>query len=198
VASIKLDNVEKVFASGHVAARGLTLEVADGEFLGLVGPSGCGKSTILRIVAGLETPTHGRVFLGDRDVTGLPPQERDLAMVFQNYALYPHKTVRDNLAFGLRMRKVRPEVIPERVAKAARALSLDAFLERKPGQLSGGQRQRVALGRPIVREPRAFLLDDPFSNLDAQLRVQTRAELAPLHRHLGATMLYVTHDQEDR
>jgi multiple sugar transport system ATP-binding protein len=197
MASIKLDNVDKRFANGQVAARAIHLEVADGEFLVLVGPSGCGKSTLLRIVAGLESPTGGRVFLGGRDVTDLPPQERDLAMVFQNYALYPHKSVRDNLAFGLRMRRVAPGVIAERVEQVARTLGVEQFLDRKPGQLSGGQRQRVALGRAIVRQPQAFLLDEPLSNLDAKLRVQTRAELARLHRQLGATMLHVTHDQEE-
>jgi multiple sugar transport system ATP-binding protein len=197
MASIKLDNVDKVFANGHVAARGINLEVADGEFVVLVGPSGCGKSTILRMVAGLETPTGGRVLLGDRDVTGLPPQERDLAMVFQSYALYPHKTVRDNLAFGLRMRRTPSGVIAQRVERVARALGIEGFLDRKPGQLSGGQRQRVALGRAIVREPQAFLFDEPLSNLDPQLRGQARTELARLHRQLGATMLYVTHDQEE-
>jgi multiple sugar transport system ATP-binding protein len=197
MASIKLDNVDKVFPNGHVAARGINLEVADGEFVVLVGPSGCGKSTLLRIVAGLETPTGGSVLLGDRDVTGLPPQERDLAMVFQNYALYPHKTVRDNLAFGLRMRRTGPGEIARRVDRVARTLGIEAFLDRKPGQLSGGQRQRVALGRAIVREPQAFLLDEPLSNLDPQLRGQARTELARLHRQLRATMLYVTHDQEE-
>jgi multiple sugar transport system ATP-binding protein len=197
MASIKLENVEKVYSNGQVAVRGLHLEVADGEFLVLVGPSGCGKSTVLRIVAGLESPTGGRVFLGERDVTRLPPQERDLAMVFQNYALYPHKTVRDNLAFALRLRRTKRGVVAERVERVARTLGLEGFLDRKPGQLSGGQRQRVALGRAIVREPKAFLLDEPLSNLDAQLRVQTRTELVRMHRQLRATMLYVTHDQEE-
>jgi multiple sugar transport system ATP-binding protein len=197
MASIKLENLDKVFPNGQVAARGIHLEIADGEFTVLVGPSGCGKSTVLRIVAGLETPTGGRVFLDGRDVTGLPAQERDLAMVFQNYALYPHKTVRDNLAFGLRMRRVPPSVIASRVEQVAQTLGIDQYLDRKPGQLSGGQRQRVALGRAIVRQPKAFLLDEPLSNLDAKLRVQTRAELARLHRQLGATMLHVTHDQEE-
>src|SRR5262245_2701693 len=197
MAAIRLDKVEKVYPNGHVAARGLDLEAADGELLVLVGPSGCGKSTALRLVAGLETPTRGRVLIGGRDVTALPPQERDLAMVFQNYALYPHKTVRQNLEFGLLMRKASAPVIAERVARVAASLGIDAYLDRKPGQLSGGQRQRVALGRAIVREPQAFLLDEPLSNLDARLRVETRAELARLHRRLGAMMLYVTHDQEE-
>jgi multiple sugar transport system ATP-binding protein len=180
-----------------VAISDLDLAVTDGELVVLVGPSGCGKSTALRIVAGLETPTHGRVFLGEQDVTDLPPQDRNVAMVFQNYALYPHKSVRENLAFGLRMRGVAHNVIAERVERVAATLSLVPFLDRKPAQLSGGQRQRVALGRAIVREPRAFLLDEPLSNLDVKLRVETRAELARLHRDLGATMLYVTHDQEE-
>jgi multiple sugar transport system ATP-binding protein len=197
MASINLDGVDKVYPNGHVAARGLDLEVADGEFLVMVGPSGCGKSTALRMVAGLETPTRGRILIGDRDVTARPPQERDLAMVFQNYALYPHMTARQNLEFGLRMRGTGPAARAERVGRVARALGIEPLLDRKPGQMSGGQRQRVALGRAIVREPQAFLLDEPLSNLDARLRVETRAELARLHRRLRATMLYVTHDQEE-
>ena len=197
MASVRLQGIHKTYPNGHVAVRGIDLEIADGELVVLVGPSGCGKSTVLRTIAGLEAPTQGRVFIGDRDVTNLPPQDRDVAMVFQNYALYPHKTVRDNLAFGLRMRGVRSELIVERVQRVARTLELDQVLDRRPAQLSGGQRQRVALGRAIVREPKAFLLDEPLSNLDAKLRVQTRAELARLHRQLGATMLYVTHDQEE-
>lgn len=197
MAAIKLEHIHKTYPGGHVAVRGLDLEIADGELLVLVGPSGCGKSTVLRLVAGLETPTQGRVFLGEQDVTDLPPQDRDLAMVFQNYALYPHKSVRENLAFGLRMRGVHRDLITKRVERVAKTLGLESFLDRKPVQLSGGQRQRVALGRAIVREPQAFLLDEPLSNLDVQLRVETRAELARLHRRLAATMLYVTHDQEE-
>jgi multiple sugar transport system ATP-binding protein len=197
MAAIRLEGVEKVYPNGHVATRGLDLEIADGEFLVLVGPSGCGKSTALRLVAGLETPTRGRILIGEQDVTALPPQERDLAMVFQSYALYPHKTVRQNLEFGLRVRRTDPAVIARRVEEVAKVLGIEALLERRPGQLSGGQRQRVALGRAMVRQPRAFLLDEPLSNLDARLRVQTRAELARMHRQLGATMLYVTHDQEE-
>lgn len=197
MAAIRLEDLYKTYPGGHAAVSGLDLEIADGELVVLVGPSGCGKSTALRIVAGLETPTRGRVFLGEQDVTKHPPQDRDLAMVFQNYALYPHKSVRENLAFGLRMRGVRSELIAERVEQAAKTLGIESLLERKPAQLSGGQRQRVALGRALVREPRAFLLDEPLSNLDAQLRAETRAELARLHRRLGATMLYVTHDQEE-
>ena len=197
MASIHLEKVWKTYPNGHVAARGVDLDIADGEFMVLVGPSGCGKSTALRMIAGLETPSEGRVMIGDRDVTALPPQERDVAMVFQSYALYPHMTVRENLAFGLRMRGATAPAIAERVEGAARALGLESVLGRKPGQLSGGQRQRVALGRAIVREPLVFLFDEPLSNLDAKLRLETRAELARLHRRLAATMVYVTHDQEE-
>jgi multiple sugar transport system ATP-binding protein len=197
MASVRLAGVEKVYPNGHVAARGLDIEIADGEFMVLVGPSGCGKSTALRMIAGLETPTAGRVLIGDRDVTEVPPQERDIAMVFQSYALYPHMTVRENLAFGLRMRGAAKPAIAERVQHVARPLGLDAVLDRKPSQLSGGQRQRVALGRAMVRDPKVFLFDEPLSNLDAKLRVETRAELARLHRRLRATIVYVTHDQEE-
>jgi multiple sugar transport system ATP-binding protein len=197
MASVTLEGIRKTYPNGHVAARDLNLQIADGEFMVLVGPSGCGKSTALRVIAGLETPSGGRVLIGDKDVTGLPPQERDIAMVFQNYALYPHMTVRQNLGFGLRMRGADAAVIAERVVKVAQALLLDQVLDRKPGQLSGGQRQRVALGRAMVREPQAFLFDEPLSNLDAKLRVETRAELARLHRRLEATIVYVTHDQEE-
>jgi len=196
MASIALQAVSKTFP-GHTAVREATLEVADGELLVLVGPSGCGKSTVLRLVAGLETPSAGRIVIGGHDVTALPPQRRDVAMVFQSYALYPHKTVRDNLAFGLRVRGAAPAVIAARVAATAAALGIDALLDRRPGQLSGGQRQRAALGRALVREPQAFLLDEPLSNLDPVLRLETRTELALLHRRLGATMIYVTHDQEE-
>jgi multiple sugar transport system ATP-binding protein len=197
MSSIRLEGVEKTYPNGHMAAKGLDLEIRDGEFMVLVGPSGCGKSTALRMIAGLETPTAGRILIGDRDVTMLPPQERDIAMVFQTYALYPHMTVRENLAFGLRMRGATREITEGRVQEAARALGLEAVLGRRPAQLSGGQRQRVALGRAIVREPKAFLFDEPLSNLDAKLRVETRAELARLHRRLAATVVYVTHDQEE-
>ena len=197
MASVRLEGVKKTYPNGHVAAQGLDLEIPDGEFMVLVGPSGCGKSTALRMVAGLETPTGGRILIGDRDVTALPPQKRDIAMVFQTYALYPHMTVRDNLGFGLRMRGAGKADINKRVEEAARALALEPVLDRKPAQLSGGQRQRVALGRAIVREPKVFLFDEPLSNLDAKLRVETRAELARLHRHLRATIVYVTHDQEE-
>ena len=197
MASVRLAGVEKVYPNGHVAARGLDIDIADGEFMVLVGPSGCGKSTALRMIAGLETPTAGRVLIGDRDVTEVPPQERDIAMVFQSYALYPHMTVRENLAFGLRMRGATRSAIAERVEAVAQALGLTAVLDRKPSQLSGGQRQRVALGRAMVRDPQVFLFDEPLSNLDAKLRVETRAELARLHRRLKATIVYVTHDQEE-
>jgi multiple sugar transport system ATP-binding protein len=197
MASVRLEGVTKTYPNGHVAANGLDLEIRDGEFMVLVGPSGCGKSTALRMIAGLETPTSGRITIGDRDVTSLQPQDRDIAMVFQTYALYPHMTVGENLAFGLRMRGTRREAIEPRVKEAARALGLESVLDRRPAQLSGGQRQRVALGRAIVREPKVFLFDEPLSNLDAKLRVETRAELARLHRRLGATVVYVTHDQEE-
>jgi multiple sugar transport system ATP-binding protein len=195
MASVSLEHVEKVYPNGFIASRDLTLDIADGEFLVLVGPSGSGKSTVLRMIAGLETPTRGSIHIDDRDVTHLPPQERDVAMVFQSYALYPHMTVRENMAFGLRLRKHPNAEVKRRVSEVAESLGLAALLDRKPAQLSGGQRQRVALGRAIVREPCAFLFDEPLSNLDAKLRVETRAELSRLHRRLGATMIYVTHDQ---
>jgi multiple sugar transport system ATP-binding protein len=197
VAAIALRQVSKIFANGQVAAREITLDVADGELLVLVGPSGSGKSTVLRLIAGLDTPTTGEVLIGGRSMTVVAPQHRDLAMVFQNYALYPHKTVRENLAFGLRVRRVATPEIDARVRTTAATLGIESLLDRTPAQLSGGQRQRVALGRAIVREPKAFLLDEPLSNLDPQSRLATRAELAVLHRRLGATMVYVTHDQEE-
>lgn len=197
MARIALEHVDKTYPNGYVAARDLSLEIADGELLVLVGPSGSGKSTVLRMMAGLEQVTAGAIRIGDRDVTDLPPQQRDVAMVFQNYALYPHMTVRENLGFGLMIRKQPRDVIDRRVQAVAASLGLDALLDRKPAQLSGGQRQRVALGRAIVREPLAFLFDEPLSNLDAQLRVETRVELSRLHRKLGATMVYVTHDQSE-
>ena len=197
MASIELRGVSRVFPDGRSGVRDLSLTIADGELLVLVGPSGSGKSTALRLIAGLDSPTAGQILIDGRDVTGVPPQERDLAMVFQSYALYPHMTVRDNLAFGLRMRRAAPAVIDARVRQTAAALGLTPLLDRKPAQLSGGERQRVALGRAIVREPRGFLLDEPLSNLDPLLRASTRAELALLHRRLAATMVYVTHDQEE-
>jgi ABC-type sugar transport system ATPase subunit len=197
VATIALAAVRKVYPNGFVAAADLDLTIDDGELMVLVGPSGCGKSTILRMIAGLESPTEGRILIGGRDVTELEPRERDVAMVFQSYALYPHMTVRDNLAFGIRMRGAAAGVIAERVAAVSTMLGLEQVLDRKPGQLSGGQRQRVALGRAIAREPQAFLFDEPLSNLDARLRVETRAELVRLHQRLGTTGVYVTHDQEE-
>ena len=197
MASIRLEAIHKSWPGGPTALEGVDLAVADRELLVLVGPSGCGKSTALRLVAGLETPTRGRIWIGERDVTDLSPGDRDVAMVFQSYALYPHKSVRDNLAFGLRMRSADREEIARRVSSVAQRLALEDVLDRRPAQLSGGQRQRVALGRALVREPQAFLLDEPLSNLDARLRTETRAELARIQRALGATMLYVTHDQEE-
>jgi multiple sugar transport system ATP-binding protein len=197
VASLSLKGVSKTYPNGRPAVRDLTLDIEDGELLVLVGPSGSGKSTVLRLIAGLETPSSGQVVIDGRNVTGVAPQDRDLAMVFQNYALYPHKSVRENLAFGLRVRRVAPAEIEARVQATAALLDIDTLLDRKPGQLSGGQQQRVALGRAIVRNPNAFLLDEPLSNLDPLLRAATRAELALLHRRLAATMVYVTHDQEE-
>lgn len=197
MAGIRLEKVRKVYPDGTVALHGLDLAIADGELLVVVGPSGCGKTTLLRVIAGLETPTSGKVYIGSRDVTDLSPQQRDLAMVFQTYALYPHKTVRQNLEFGLRVRGIAANVIAERVQQVVATLDLADVLDRRPWQLSGGQRQRVALGRAIARQPQAFLLDEPLSNLDARLRVRTRTELVRIHRHLGATMVFVTHDQEE-
>jgi multiple sugar transport system ATP-binding protein len=197
MARIRVEDLHKTYPNGHVAARGIDLEIADGELVVLVGASGCGKSTTLRAIAGLESPTRGAIWIGDRDVTRVRVQDRDLAMVFQSYALYPHKTVRRNLAFALEVRRIPRTTIDARIAEVSRVLGIEDLLERKPAQLSGGQRQRVALGRAIIREPAAFLFDEPLSNLDARLRAQTRAELARLHRRLGATMVYVTHDQEE-
>ncbi len=193
--AIHLNGVSKVYEGGVTAVDDVSLEVRDGEFMVLVGPSGCGKSTLLRMIAGLERVSSGQVAIGDRDVTHVAPPDRDIAMVFQNYALYPHKTVRENLAFGLKQRKAPKALIDERVADAARMLGLEEMLQRKPSQLSGGQRQRVAIGRAMVREPSAFLLDEPLSNLDAKLRTTMRGELARLHERLGITTVYVTHDQ---
>ena len=178
MAEIVLDNVSKVFSGGVVAVDGVSLTIGSGEFLVLVGPSGCGKSTLLRMIAGLEEVTAGTISIGERDVTELPPRNRDIAMVFQSYALYPHMTVRQNLGYGLKVRKTPKHEIAERVARAAELLGLDELLDRKPAALSGGQRQRVAMGRAIVREPKAFLMDEPLSNLDAKLRVSMRAQLA--------------------
>lgn len=194
MASVKLQHLTKRFRD-VVAVNDLTLTVRDREFLVLVGPSGCGKTTALRMIAGLEEITEGEIYIGDRLVNDLIPKDRDIAMVFQNYALYPHMTVYDNMAFGLKMRRVPKERIRAEVDRAASILGLGNLLQRKPKQLSGGQRQRVALGRAIVRRPQVFLMDEPLSNLDAKLRVQTRAELIRLHRELGITTVYVTHDQ---
>jgi multiple sugar transport system ATP-binding protein len=195
VAEIVLDNVSKVFSGGVTAVDGVSLTIGSGEFLVLVGPSGCGKSTLLRMIAGLEEATTGTISIGDRDVTDLPPRSRDIAMVFQSYALYPHMTVRQNLGYGLKVRKTPKREVAERVERAAKLLGLDQLLDRKPAALSGGQRQRVAMGRAIVREPKAFLMDEPLSNLDAKLRVSMRAQLAALHGRLETTTIYVTHDQ---
>jgi multiple sugar transport system ATP-binding protein len=195
MAKIVLDGVSKVFGSDVIAVNNVSLEIGDGEFMVLVGPSGCGKSTILRILAGLEEVTAGEVIIGDTQVTDLPPKERDVAMVFQNYALYPHMTVEQNLGFGLRLRKTPKVELKRRVDDVATILGLDPLMQRKPGELSGGQRQRVAMGRAMVREPQAFLMDEPLSNLDAKLRVQMRAQLALLHDRLATTTIYVTHDQ---
>src|SRR5581483_781250 len=195
MAEIVLDNVTKVFAGGVVAVDGVSLAIGSGEFLVLVGPSGCGKSTLLRMIAGLEETSEGTVSIGGRDVTDLPPRERDIAMVFQSYALYPHMTVRANLGYGLKVRKTPKREIEERVATVAELLGLESLLDRRPAALSGGQRQRVAMGRAIVRHPAAFLMDEPLSNLDAKLRVSMRAQLAALHARLDTTTIYVTHDQ---
>ncbi len=195
MAGIHLDDLHKTYAGDVRAVKGVSLDIADGEFVVLVGPSGCGKSTLLRMVAGLETITEGTLKIGDRVVNNLEPADRDIAMVFQNYALYPHMTVYDNLAYGLRNRRVPKEEIDRRVREAATMLEIAPFLDRKPRALSGGQRQRVAMGRALVREPAAFLFDEPLSNLDAKLRVQMRVEIKQLQRRLGTTSLYVTHDQ---
>jgi multiple sugar transport system ATP-binding protein len=195
VSGIQLDQVTKVYPNGVRAVRSLSLEIAEGEFVVLVGPSGCGKSTLLRMIAGLEEVTNGEISIGGVDVTDKPPQQRDIAMVFQNYALYPHMTVKENLAYGLKLRRMPKKEWLTRVHDVARTLGLDELLNRKPSALSGGQRQRVAMGRAIVREPKAFLMDEPLSNLDAKLRVSMRAELARLHERLGVTTVYVTHDQ---
>ncbi|MBD2508909.1 ABC transporter ATP-binding protein [Nostoc muscorum FACHB-395] len=194
MANVRLEDIKRRF-NNVTAIEDITFEIPDGEFWVLVGPSGCGKSTILRTIAGLETATSGKLFIGDRLVNNIPARQRDVAMVFQNYALYPHMSVAENIGFGLQMRKVDRKIIQERVMDVARSLSLDHLLDRKPKQLSGGQQQRVALGRAIAREPQVFLLDEPLSNLDAQLRDDTRAELKQLHQELGITTIYVTHDQ---
>jgi multiple sugar transport system ATP-binding protein len=195
VAGILLEHVTKRFGGGVVAVDDVSLEIASGEFLVLVGPSGCGKSTLLRMIAGLEEVTTGTISVGERDVTTLPPRARDIAMVFQSYALYPHMSVRENLGYGLKVRRTPKSESATRVGSVASMLGLEDLLERRPAALSGGQRQRVAMGRAIVREPKAFLMDEPLSNLDAKLRVSMRAQLASLHARLGTTTIYVTHDQ---
>src|SRR6187399_1147527 len=195
MANVLLKHLDKKYPNGFHAVRDVSLDIADGEFMVLVGPSGCGKSTTLRMVAGLEEATRGEIYIGDRLVNDVAPGERDIAMVFQNYALYPHMSVRQNMAFGLKMRRTPKAEIERRVNEAAAILSIESLLDRRPRELSGGQRQRVALGRAIVREPKVFLFDEPLSNLDAKLRVQMRAEIARLHLRLKTTIIYVTHDQ---
>ncbi len=197
MAEVILENVHKIYPNGFEAVRGFNLRIADGEFVVLVGPSGCGKSTTLRMVAGLEDASVGTIVIGGRVVNDVHPKDRDIAMVFQNYALYPHMTVRKNMAFALELRGLSKNDIDRRISESARMLGIQDLLDRKPKQLSGGQRQRVAVGRAIVREPRAFLFDEPLSNLDAKLRVTTRAELKGLHQRLKTTTIYVTHDQEE-
>lgn len=195
MAQVKIENVSKIYAGGTKAVSAVNIDIKDGEFIVLVGPSGCGKSTLLRMVAGLETISEGEVAIGNRTVNEVEPADRDIAMVFQNYALYPHMSVYDNMAYGLRNRKTPKAEIEARVAEAARMLELEPYLQRKPRALSGGQRQRVAMGRAIVRKPAVFLFDEPLSNLDAKLRVSMRGEIRQLQRRLGTTSIYVTHDQ---
>src|SRR5213082_2417286 len=195
MAQVAFERVSKIYPDGTRAVSDVNLEIDDGEFMVLVGPSGCGKTTALRMVAGLEDISRGRLLIGERVVNHMPSRDRDIAMVFQSYALYPHLSVYDNIAFGLRLRKMTKEQIDQRVQQAAKTLGLSEYLKRKPRALSGGQRQRVAMGRAIVREPAAFLMDEPLSTLDAKLRVQTRAEIAKLQSALGVTTIYVTHDQ---
>ncbi len=194
MANVRLESIKRRFQN-VTAVEDISFEVPNGQFWVLVGPSGCGKSTVLRTIAGLETVTSGKLYIGDRLVNNIPARQRDVAMVFQNYALYPHMTVAENIAFGLQMRQTDPKTIKERVETVARSLALEHLLDRKPKQLSGGQQQRVALGRAIARQPKVFLMDEPLSNLDAQLRDDTRAELKQLHQSLGITTIYVTHDQ---
>ena len=197
MARVRLSNVDKTYPGGTRAVKDCSLEISDGEFLVLVGPSGCGKSTLLRMVAGLEEITGGTIEIGERVVNDVPPKDRDIAMVFQNYALYPHKSARANLEFALKLRRVPKAERDRRVADAARILGIEPLLDRKPGKMSGGQQQRVALGRALVREPAVFLFDEPLSNLDAKLRHQTRGELKELHARVATTSIYVTHDQEE-
>ena len=197
MAEVTMEEVTKIYGGDVTAVNKMNLDIPDGEFVVFVGPSGCGKSTALRMIAGLEDISGGKVFIGDQVVNDLPPRQRDIAMVFQNYALYPHMNVRENMGFALKLRKLDKGEISRRVEEAARILSIEHFLDRKPKALSGGQRQRVALGRAIVREPKAFLMDEPLSNLDAKLRVQMRTEIAKLHNRIGTTTIYVTHDQTE-
>ena len=197
MASLSLKHIEKIYENGYHAVHDFNLEVEDKEFIIFVGPSGCGKSTTLRMIAGLEEISEGELYIGDRYVNDVAPKDRDIAMVFQNYALYPHMTVFDNMAFGLKLRKVPKEEIKRRVEEAARILDISHLLERRPKALSGGQKQRVALGRAIVREPKVFLMDEPLSNLDAKLRAQMRTEIIKLHQRLQTTVIYVTHDQTE-
>ncbi|WP_085831943.1 ABC transporter ATP-binding protein [Clostridium merdae] len=197
MASLSLKNIYKIYSGGVTAVTDFCLEIEDKEFIILVGPSGCGKSTTLRMIAGLEEISKGELYIGDKLANDVAPKDRDIAMVFQNYALYPHMTVFDNMAFGLKLRKTPKDEIKRRVEEAARSLDISHLLERKPKALSGGQRQRVALGRAIVRDPKVFLLDEPLSNLDAKLRAQMRTEIAKLHKRLGTTFIYVTHDQTE-
>lgn len=195
MATLQFQHVKKVYPGNVAVIHGIDLDIQDGEFIVIVGPSGCGKSTLMRMVAGLETVTDGDILIDNKTVNNLEPAERDIAMVFQNYALYPHMSVFDNMAYGLKIRKIAPEEIQKRVQAAARILELEHLLDRRPRQLSGGQRQRVAMGRAIVRQPKIFLFDEPLSNLDAKLRVQMRLEIQKLHQRLQTTSLYVTHDQ---
>jgi multiple sugar transport system ATP-binding protein len=197
MASLKLEHISKTYPNGFTAVKDFSLEIADKDFIIFVGPSGCGKSTTLRMIAGLESITEGTLMIDGKELNNVEPKDRDIAMVFQNYALYPHMTVYDNMAFGLKMRKVKRDEIDRTVREAARVLDIEDLLDRKPKALSGGQRQRVAMGRAIVRDPKVFLMDEPLSNLDAKLRVQMRIEIAKLHERLGATMIYVTHDQTE-
>ena len=197
MASLSLQHINKTYPNGFQAVKDFNLDIEDKEFIIFVGPSGCGKSTTLRMVAGLEEITSGTLKIGDKVMNDVEPKDRDIAMVFQNYALYPHMTVYDNMAFGLKLRKVPKDEIDKKVREAARILDLDKLLDRKPKALSGGQRQRVAMGRAIVRDPKVFLMDEPLSNLDAKLRVQMRIEISKIHQKLGATIIYVTHDQTE-